>query len=607
MAVQVPRIERANVTSGTPKNDRINMNVKDQSSAILNRGQDINQIVGQVDQIHTNYENEKIDQLAYENEKDYTIWTNDQLNKLKSVEGDPTKAYKEFDEAAIKKKDDLLSLYPDVGGRVKDSVSARLNKTHDKNNIGVLKQRGMQQEVYANNLFESTVKLKKNQMSVEAGYIQRGDDSSFQVFNDTVSDLKTSIVKRGMQKGTSEIIPEGVDSTGMSNIHSYKDDDGKIVRVKMTPMDQQRIAKEVSAGVKSSMETLIASGQIEEARMMQEKYKSYIDPKTATSLEKKFKTVGRKAEAFEVIGSLRGKTPDQQLEALDDIQDEELRAESLKFLEAENRRVTLMRDRADKSNRDTILKETDRMMRSGELNGISDLENSPIYKAIDFDKLSAKSQEAIRQAVEQPKISSPDSQKKMADLFANDNEKLETMSDFDFQTEYLTGLSKEDRNKAMKEFGRLKHPSASDERATLRQGDKLLKEQLIFKEHIGDNRYNKIDDDRVLLGIQEKMRDRISNMKVAPSYEVLKKMATEYAAAAVEERVFNPKAIFGDKKQAPRSSQGSSQNTNVSANVLEGKSNRELLELKVEFQKKFKFPPSNKNDPRFLKFVQEKG
>lgn len=605
MAVQVPRIERANVTSGVPKNDRINMNVKDQSANILQRGQDINQVVGKVDDINTQYENEKIDQLAYENEKDYTIWTNNELNKLKSVEGDPTKAYKDFDEAARKKKEDLLGLYPDIGGRVKDTVNARLNKTHDNVNIGVLKQRGMQQEVYANNVYESTVKLKKNSLPVVAGYIQAGDDSSFQMFDQGMNDIKTTIVKRGLGKGTSERLDDNVDIKGMSGIHTYLDDDGKVVKVKMTPLDQQRAAKEMSEGVKSSMETLIASGQIEEARMMQKKYKGYIDLKTATSLEKKFKTVGRKAEAYKLLGDLRGKTEDQKLEEIDAIEDEEVRAETMKIHSAYVRDMTLTRERKDKVNSEVLLKEAS----TGKYTSWVNFENSDAYKAIDYDSLSDKSQTAIREAVEQPKESSPEALAKANNLLLGNTQlELEEITEQELQSEYLVGLDKSDRNRITKEFNRLKNPTAAQERMTLKEGDSLLRKHLIQIDYIDSNGGPK--HERRLYEMQEKLRNRISNMKVMPNSEQLAKIVKEQAASEIDDRIFNPK-LFGEKKQVPKTTKSAGLTKPGSATIsskdpLAGLTDLQILNLKMEFKSKFKIPIV-KSDPRFIKFVQDKG
>ena len=580
MAVQIPTINRIQPSSAMPKNDRLNMKVQDQGSEIMQRSQQISSVVNQGLDIQYKEENDKIDQLSFEVENEYSAWNNEQLQKLKSHEGDPTDAYVEYDKLAKEKYDDILSKRPDLNDRVRGHVTARFDKTVAQQNIGVLKQRGMQIEVYDNNLYESSVKLKKNNLPVVAGYVSKDDPSSFMMFDQGLADIKTTVAKQALKKGSAVRLPDDAKS-GWN--HTYQDDDGNIVKVQMSDLAKVRAAKELSEGVKSSIDVMIAGGQVEEAKLMQEKYKGYLDPASAAKLNNKMRTTGRKDEAYSVIASLKGKSADAQIEAINKIPDPELRTEALKIKDADDRRIEAMMTRKSKANYNTLADSVLKKMNSDQpFYGVADLENDPLYKQT-WDNIDAKQKKAILEMVDAPKESNDKSLLGVQDLFLGKDTGLETMTPQDF-AEKTVGLSKADKTKYTNLFMSLRTQTEGERRSMYTSAGKMLQDQLLVDGHISRNAYNKIagDDEIALIEAKNTLIDHLSTQPGSFNEKQLKDFVKDYSASVIKGKAFNPK---------PRTTLSDNVSTKSAAPSVTLPTGDALIALKREYRTKYnKFP-----------------
>lgn len=632
----VPRLNRIQPEKTMMPNARIDMQVQDKGSMILNQTSQVAAVGEKVGDIYQQYENDKIDTVSTDLEQKYKQWNDDQLTSLKNQDGDPTKSYVEYDQKAKEKYDELIASTSDASDRVKQHVATRFNKVYQGENIAANKQRGMQQEVYDNNMFESSVKLKKDNLPVVAGYVQAHDPSSFEMFDQGLSDIKSTIIRRGLKKGTVEQLPddakEGVD-------HVYQDDDGKIVKVKLSPLAKVRIAKEQSEGVKNSVAVLLAGGQVEEAKAMREKYKHLIDPVAAVSLDKKFTATGNKDQAYKVIQSvqltkqdfdsvknitdetkrqeaLKNLKDDKTLQAIENHPDPAVRSEAIKIKNADDSKLQAMRDRKAKSFYNSAASYVLDKQKDGDnpaFHGIADLENDPVYKGM-VDHLDAKGRLAIEQMIESPKVSNDKALLKVHKLFMGETDTdLENMTTEQFHHDYLTGLSKVDRNKALKDFTKLKNPSSNEERSSVRDANKQIKEILIKAGHIdSDESY---DED--LLKAQGKLRDHLSNRKTMPTTEQLTKLAKGFAAEVIDNKTFRPESVYGKNPasvpSAGNSGQAPTAPTTINKNaadlnpddVLKNISPSKVVDLKNEFARQFKTQLPTKANPAFLKFVQQ--
>jgi hypothetical protein len=606
----VPRLSRVQPAKTLVSNDRINMQVNDNSSAILHQTAQIAAVGDKVGDIYQKYENDKIETLSTAAEQKYKAWNDQELQNLKNYDGDPTKAYVEYEAKAKEKHAEILAENSDVSDRVKRHFTSRMDKVVGNEALAANKQRGMQQEVYDNNMFESSVKLKKDNLPVVAGYVSKDDPSSFGMFDQGLHDIRTTIVKRGLKKGT--VTQMGDDEEGKGD-HAYQDDDGNIVRVKLSDMAKQRIAKEQSEGVKNSIEVLLAGGQVDEAKMMREKYKNLIDPVAASKLAKKFTTTDNKGAAFDLITSLRGKTEDEKIAAIEKHPDLAVRSEALKIKDADDRRIQSLKERRAKVNYEGLASYILEKQSSNEpLYGIADLENDQNYKAM-VDHLDSKGRQAIEQMIEAPKTSNEKALTNVHALFNGETDvDLSTVSTEQFHHDYLTGLSKTDRNKALKDFTKLKNPSSNEERSSVRDANKQIKEILIKAGHIdSDESY---DED--LLKAQGKLRDHLSNRKTMPNTEQLAALAKGFAAEVIDNKTFRPESVYGKKPASVpptgKSGQAPTAPTTINKNVTDLTTiftPSQIADLKYEFQRQNGGKLPLKTDEAFINFAkaQKKG
>lgn len=594
--VQLPSLNRIEPSAAQPKNDRINMKVQDQGAQILNRTQAITQVGHAVGDIYQKYEDDKIEQLGTQVDQEYSAWNNAELQSIgaKVKEGaDPTDLYADYDKRAQEKYDEIISRRPDISERVRRHVTGRLDRSVSTQNVAVLKQRGAHQEIYSNNVFEAGVKSKKDNLSITAGYVQKGDQSSYLMYDQNISDIKTMIAKRGMNNGTVKRLPD--DAKTFS--HAYMDDEGKVVKVSMNDFAKQRAAKEISEGVKSSLDVMIAGGQVETAKEMREKYKDYLDPASTAKVDNKIANKSRKQDAYKFIGSLNGKSDEAKVEAIEKIQDPELRSEALKIKDADDAKLESMRKRKDKVNYDTFANRVIEKMSSDQpYNGLADLEADPLYDQT-WDNLSPKSKLAIQEMVLAPKNSDPDAELRVQSLFlGNGDKQIDTITPEDFARETV-GLSKSAKAKYTNMYLSLRTQTEGEKRAMYKQAGDMLTKQFLADGHIKKDKYGNINqkDNKVVVEANNKLIQHLSTQYGAFNPAQLQKFVKDFSADEIKGKVFNPQsrtpAVKPPDKAAP------------AGQIKIGRTQyNNLVRL---YSKKNNGTIPEPNDPKFINFVQQ--
>lgn len=536
--VSVPKLQRIQPSASLPANDRIKMQAPNNASDILNRTGNITKLGEAGADLYYDIEDNKIQQLSNEAEQKYTAWNTEQLQKLKSYQGDPTDAYAAHDIAAKEKYDEILNERPDLNERVKSHLSANLNKAMGAQDLHTIKQRGAQQETYANTVFESQVKLKKDNLGINAGYIKKDDPGSFLPMDQNISEIKTTIAKRGFVTGIAKKLPDDAKSWN----HIYQDEDGKMVKVELSDIAKSKAAKELSEGVSSSINSMIAGGYTEEAQAAYERYKPYIDVKMKAHLDTKFKTAGVKAAAFNEIGKVENKSDTEQMTAIENIKDPAIKSEALKIKDTNDARREHIKNRREKANYEVLGNRVLKKMNSDDpFHGEADLENDPVFKAT-YDRLSVKGKKSVLEMVKAPKETDPKAEAAIQNaFFGNDpDNNIEGMSPTKF-AELTVGLNKADKTKYTNMYNKQNIQTAGEERAIVKRAGSMLQDQLLSDGHIARNKYGKIagDDEITLINARNKLIDVLD--KRGPMNEKeLKDFVKEFSAAEIKGKVFNP-------------------------------------------------------------------
>ena len=599
MPVNIPRLNRIQPSDTLPSNDRIKGQAQDQSRNILNQTNQIAALGERGIQINKAYEDEKIDNLSSEANQAYAEWSAQKLGKLKAFKGDPTDAYAQYDLDEKEFFDKLMNDKPDLNERVRRGVTSNLAKSQNANRIRVLKQRGYQKEVYENNLFESDVKLKKNDLSVSAGYIKKGDRTSTIEFNQGLSDIKTLIAKRGLKNGTATVVD------GDKFDHSYRSPDGELVKVSYSPMAKERAFKDLNEGVVGAVDVLISSDKPDLARDMMKDYASFIDNKSKAKFEKRLKTTEDKSSARDFLASIRNRSEDDQLKAIDNLKDGEVRSEALKIKQLDTSRRNALRKNQQDRNFEAVDGVIEELRASGQLYTEKSIEDHPKVKAIlGKHELSKTQMRAIRESVKSPKFSEDEALNRVTNLFlGNEIHKLTPAQ----LTEAMVGLKEGDKSKFRNKYlsrrseskGGAEKTSQIYNRAKTLLTDKMYDSKLIqnVDGFLSDDDFNKLKTAKVeLLEYLD-----FTELGDKPSIVKINEHLDDFIKTRKSQSIFD-KVGFGNwfKSEAPVKK---SKRKRDRTNPLEG-------EDTFEWQRRYKKDrgsarPPKANDPDFLNYVRE--
>jgi len=584
----VPRLKSIQGQSKSIKGQRIN--VKAQSSAGLIQAQSsaVSSIAKTGIDLHTKYEDKKVDQYTSEMEQDYTPWLDQELVNLKTQKGDPTQGYINLEKAEQERIKSYSEKHKNLSQDVQDRLSANASSISSKHRLAILKQRGAQQETYGSNLYESNLTLKRTGLPATAGYIRKDEPSTFLPFDMDVADIKTTISKRGLEQGTVERLPDDAKSWN----HMYRNDDGTMVKVKMSPMAQARAAKELNEGIYNSVKVLSDSGYSAEAQQLAERYKGSIDPLNAAKLAKMFNTADKKNDANVFRTEIQDLTPAQQDVKIEEIRDPALKSEVEALNEADAKRRDAKQTRKHKKNYESLA--THVMERMGSNNpyyNMSDLEKDPLYKET-WQHLDSKGREAITEMVKAVKSTNYSSEARVQSLLFGEVEGVDiaVMTPTEFQHE-MRGMNEKDRRRYTGLFNSLRIESASEKRATYTSANRLLMDEMFANELIVKNDFGKYDEDEQLI-INKAKSELMSKLNAHGTNldpKQIRDFVEGYTQSLVKEETFNPAPRREVKRKA-------TEDIDLTA--------RQRVTFKTDFKSKFGYRPRN-NDEKYKSFVRE--
>lgn len=528
MAIKLPQLQKIQ-SAPDASVGRVNVKAQDNSSLILNQTKAVTNVINQVDETYYRIEDKKINSASQESNIEGKGWNDNKLNELSKIEGDPTEAYAKYDQEAYEKKQEILKKYENASDRVKAHVAANLDKTFSGLSAQTNRQRGAQQETYENNMYETGVALSVDNIASNlAGTIRPNNPDSFIEMENGLGDLTSVIAKRAIEKGNAEVVKEGEAYT-----HSYKDPEGNIVRVKMDNLAKSRVAKERSKAVSMSIDSLIGAGQTQSAKDTFARYKNYMTASEQTKINKKLHREDVSATAYSKMAEMRGLDSDQQMQKINSVKDEEVRSKLLAIKDKNDGAVARIRKREVQASYNLISNVAAQGMESGYYS-MADLEESDEYKS-NWEKLDAKTRQAIKEQIKAPKKSSSASLHKVQDLFF-DRKKLDAASDMsleDFRVNYLNGLEESDKKKYYKEFEEMKNPSNSQRRASFNLAGDRLKQHLMSAKVISSSGKKNASERQAEIDAMSAYQSYVDSLGRLPTPDETEKVSAKIAASAV--------------------------------------------------------------------------
>lgn len=616
MPIKIPRLQEIQTNRTTPQNDRITSNVPDDASNIVGRTNAITSLGTTALNIHQEYEKKKIDQLSYADELEYSTWHYQELEKLNQVkDADPTDIYVDFEKKENDKYNEILNKRPDLSENVRRGIASKLTRARDADRIQMLKQRGLQTEVYKNNNYESILALKKEKLAFSAADVRPREEG---VFDEHIKDIKEIIASRGKDTGGVTVDSEGKEV--WSDIY------------------QARLNKELGQGVKVSVNAALDAGEKDQAILVYDRYKKYLSPEDNAAFLKKLEAQGKKDDAYQIVGRIEGLDKDKQLEAIDNIKDPETKNEVLKIKnDNETRRASLTTMRQD-LNFDETHKLVREMKDNGQVYGMTEVMNNPQIKGM-WDKLSAKQQKTIEEEFKTPKESDEKALVNLMEIFSGENSdiNLKQLSPSKF-VELTQGLNKTDKDKFTTRFMNAKKDTEGKNdrfvKLSKRLEDKLLafeivgkaakpegqRKEKILKARVLDELYLRVDDlpptataketDQVLnTFLGELQKEKIFGRSSKLSEKLPKERGFFSRLFGSEE---SPKPVTKFKESANVTLQEAvktvTNNTGKpKPNPFQGMETRKIIPLQMEFRKlnNLRNPPTI-NDPVFQEWYRKK-
>lgn len=293
MPVQVPQIKR--LAPAAPESaGRLDVSVpgslmeNDRGNQILKAGSDIVSA-------YQKAELEGAELTATDVATQYKSQRKVKLSELEQLDGDPTKAYADFDAESEKWQKDFEDKYKDAPEVTRRLIKQKISEAHALSMGERVVQEGVQRKKYDGKVTDAAVESAKASVMAASFTFDPKDRDSELRFEAAVNSIRTPMIENGGRYGGAEI---------------ERDTKGKIVSVKdINPVLQQEIKKKVSEGVKSAIENLNNLGQTEKAQYLLNKYKDELTPEATNLLLKGSKEAVVEQEAYKALAQIPTRDP----------------------------------------------------------------------------------------------------------------------------------------------------------------------------------------------------------------------------------------------------------------------------------------------------------
>lgn len=373
------------------------------------------------------------DTEAIKASSDYHKALLEQLLAAKSIKGDPTKAYEEYDRIAKEKSDEILNKYNDSSDIVKTEVAKKLNETGAKFYDRKATAFATQLNTYQNAVTNDAIKIAKDDMMDSVAHLDISDPNATAGLDAVIGKIENLRLKNGEKNGTVKPVldPKGeIDpATGKVKVIGYEKD----------PIVTLQLKQDLNDGISKTILNLSAAGDVEGAEFLKKKYSSYLTTDSLTKIENTTKKESIRQKGNNVFEKTRGMSEERAVKFIDAVADPEVRRNAMAAYSAYHSQMKRQLTQAANSNYEQLAK----YLQNKDINSVHELESDPFYKRISSN-LTAKQIDALHMRIEQPKISNPEvKQQAFQAMFDG---KLKGMSVVDYD-QLTAGLSKSDKAK----------------------------------------------------------------------------------------------------------------------------------------------------------------
>lgn len=388
MAVQIPKVDRFQPQQ-TPSVGRSELNAPNAAAIAQPQMNAVLSIAEQQTAYIQKQEDNAIDTAATAAANEYEIYLNKELVNARNFKGDPTSIYSQFDENSIKRFDEILNKNPNLSGRGRELVAAKLSGVASNYKIKKDTAYAGQYYEYDRDTTQVAAKLKAQGMMAASSYIDPTKKDSFRQMDALIRGIAIDYQNHGEKFGA-----------------VTRDEAGNQIA---TDAINVQIGETVSSGLVAAINNLNDSGRPDLADAVYVRYQKYIDAAKQDDVLKSIRSEERTIKALNIVAKVQGKN-EEEVEALLNKEfkdDPKGKKEASEAIDAEDRRRKNRKDRISDDSYNSAFDIVSRQMQSDEpFSNIFEMEQAIKKQLKTITKPSQK--KALQEMVDKPTKSDMD-------------------------------------------------------------------------------------------------------------------------------------------------------------------------------------------------------
>lgn len=550
MAVQVPSLQRMN-PQDTASVGRIGVSAPDLAKPMEMQAKAADSLVDTTGKVVQQQVQLAADTTATQaaNEMHQYLETGLQgPNGAKWQKGDPTDVYKTFDANEEKKAQEIQDRYKDASDETQSAISRKIGATRAMFFDRKTTARGLQSDNYQISVTNDAVELAKNDMMDATAHLDPADGNTLVPMDQAMNRIYDLRVKSGLKNGSVKPVldPKGeIDpDTGTTKVIGYD----------MDPSLKLQLAKDRSDGIYKAINNLSASGDVDGAKFLTEKYQQYLDPVNRAKAEEKTVKASVDATASQEARKVQNMPPEQAMTALSKIDDPKVREKAMANLATFNRQMETAKKQSEDKNYNIAGKAIIDRQNSGQpFTDVNDMLSNPSIKRVWDNIQDPKKKMALEHLVDAPKESDHTQLNKAYNVLYENADaggtSLRGMSPGDFN-QLMAGLNKSDRNIFEKNWRNVNSQTPGEQNQMVKNMGSQLTKELQTLGYVKKNDFGKYSNaDQVKLN--QANDELVASLDKLPQNLSLKEQnayVQKLAATKKSGEVFNPSAAVDRPK-----------------------------------------------------------
>lgn len=465
-------------------------------------------------------EDNAIDTAAKAAANEYNIYLNQELNKARQFQGDPTKVYAQFDEMRASKYEEILNKNPDISERGKSAIAGELSQVASNYQIKKDTAYAGQYYDYDKKVTQDSANLKSQDLMTAASYVDPTNPESFRAIDALINGIAIDYKNHGEKFGAVS-----------------RDEAGNQMA---TDGINLQIGETVSKGLVSAINNLNDSGRPDVADAVYAKYYKYIDSAKQDDVLKGIRSEQRLIKVLSTVPSLVGKDSDQ----VDRILNKEFKNDPIgkeKAYQALSSRINKKENIEQNIAKESYSRSYNRLsqvMNSKNPYANSfDLENDPVIRK-EMDKMTPAQIQSLKKMIKAPDTSNITVKNKFYTSFANGE--LKGMSP-ETLNESIAGMNKSDRTKAETLWKKYNAPETTAEEVRMMNNvSSKLVPQLQAVGYVKRNSFNKYSnaDQIKITQAQDELIAEMEKLPSTASYKDQLEFIKQFAATKKKQDTF---------------------------------------------------------------------